>query len=106
MDEHWLSTKTGSGKELNLRMYDANEKIWKMMWQHTSRFKVKDLRAEVREGQRLYLWQVYPMIPEKRIYFEQYAQGHWARIDMRYDEQSAEWVNTFKLEAIREDCQS
>ena len=96
--------REGSGMGMNVRMYDPEEQVWKMMWQHTRNALVMDLRSELREQDRLYLWQVYPEVPERRVYFEVYGDGHWARIEEKVSEESGEWEPSVKLEATQRTC--
>jgi hypothetical protein len=93
-----------SGIGVNVRMWDADKKVWKMMWQHTGKNEVKDLRSQVRGEGRLVLWQVYPMAPERKIYFESYEDGSWARIEEKVDETTEKWVPSIRLLATARPC--
>jgi hypothetical protein len=52
----------GPVRGVNVRMYDPDDGVWKMMWIASPTRQVQDLRAEVREGV-LTMWQLYPERP-------------------------------------------
>jgi len=96
--------RPSSGIGINVRMWDVDDKLWKMMWQHTERNDVRDLRSQVRDDGRLALWQVYPLAPERKIYFEQYQDGEWSRIEDTLDETTEKWLPSIRLYATPALC--
>lgn len=93
-----------SGGGINIRTWDAEEGLWKTAWIHTGGLIVQDLRQQVLEDGRLHLWQVYPDVPERNVWFETYDNGEWARITQVRDEETGAWVNAVKLYARRASC--
>ncbi|GJL97731.1 MAG: hypothetical protein DHS20C06_15480 [Hyphobacterium sp.] len=93
-----------SGAGVNIRIWDADEGIWKTAWHNTASNQVLDLRQQVLEDGRLHLWQVYPEGSDRNIWFETYENGEWARITQARDEDSGEWVNSVSLYARPADC--
>ena len=47
---------------INVRMYDADQGLWKLMWISSATHQIQQLRAEVRDGV-LTMWQVHPERP-------------------------------------------
>lgn len=94
-----------SGAGINIRIYAPEAGLWKTAWRYTSNNEVRELHQQMRDGQ-LWLRQVYPEAPERRVYFETYENGEWARISLRFDEESQEWVNALKLHAVPAACDS
>ena len=93
---------TNASRGVNVRMYDTDEKIWKMMWIATTGKTVQDLRAEVRDG-TLTMWQVHPDRPDFKAIFNVHDEDHWERISFTPDDEG-NWVRQFKLAAIRIQC--
>ena len=91
-----------ASRGINVRMYDPEEKIWKMMWIATSGKTVQDMRAEVRDD-ILTMWQVHPDRPDFKAIFNVYDKNHWERISFTRDD-NGNWVRQFKLAATRIDC--
>ncbi|MEX0943795.1 MAG: hypothetical protein WD002_14760 [Pseudomonadales bacterium] len=87
---------------INVRMYDPEEKLWKMMWIATSGKTVQDLRAEMRDGV-LTMWQVHPPRPDFKATFHVADEDHWHRISYVPSE-DGEWVPQYKLAATRLPC--
>lgn len=87
---------------INVRMYDPDEEIWKMMWIANSNRTVQDLRAQVRDG-KLTMWQVYPDRPDFKAVFNVHDSDHWQRISFTHDDEG-NWVRQFKLAATRIEC--
>ncbi|GLQ23785.1 hypothetical protein GCM10007853_16590 [Algimonas ampicilliniresistens] len=99
----WWHTPKDSG--INIRLYDETGDLWKTAWTHTANLQTKELHQKFDpETGRMKLWQVYPEGDERRIYFETYADGGWARIDGRKDEDTGEWRDSIKLEAVPTPC--
>lgn len=90
------------GGGINVRMFDDDEKVWKMMWIATAGKVVQDLRAEMKDGV-LTMWQVYPDRPDFRATFHVEDQDHWHRISYIPDDNRG-WVPQFKLAASRLPC--
>lgn len=88
---------------VNVRLYDAEAGIWKMMWISTTGAQVQDLRAEMRDG-KLTMWNVYPEQIESLADFTVEDADHWHRISYVKDE-AAGWIPQFKLSATRIPCE-
>ncbi len=93
-----------AGRGVNVRMYDADESIWKMMWVGTMSYTVQDLRAETRNG-KLTMWQVHPARPAFKAEFIVHDDIRWERVSYTHDE-NGNWVRQFKLAATRVPCRS
>lgn len=87
---------------INVRMYDPDEQIWKLMWIANSNRTVQDLRAQMRDG-KLTMWQVYPDRPDFKAVFNVHDEDHWERIAFTHDDEG-NWVRQFKLAATRIAC--
>lgn len=87
---------------VNVRMYDVEESVWKMMWISTNGKQVQDLRAEMRDG-KLTMWNVYPERIKSLADFTIEDADHWHRISYVKDD-ADEWVPQFKLRATRIPC--
>ena len=96
--------REGSGAGINIRLWDAASGQWHTAWHYTANNEVRELRQEVREDGLMWLWQVYPEAPERRVFFEVYEDGEWARISQVQDEATGEWVNSVRLHARPADC--
>lgn len=92
-----------AGAGINIRIYDTDEGRWETAWHYTANHEVRELHQQLREDGRLWLWQVYPEAPERRVWFENYGNGEWARISQRQTSDGA-WVNAVKLYARRASC--
>ena len=55
---------------VNIRMYDPEEGLWKLMWMHTEDLVPTELRSQVKDDGNMYLWRVYPTPDDRKIYFE------------------------------------
>ncbi|MEM6707105.1 MAG: hypothetical protein AAF690_30660, partial [Acidobacteriota bacterium] len=70
--DEWYDPDPGldpsSGRGVNVRLYDPEEKLWKMMWIATVGKQTQDLRAQVQDG-KLVMWQVHPERPGFRAEF-------------------------------------
>ncbi|MBI1236842.1 MAG: hypothetical protein GC188_09190 [Alphaproteobacteria bacterium] len=93
-----------AGAGINIRLYDEAESRWETAWHYTANHEVRELHQQLREDGRLWLWQVYPEAAERRVWFENYGNGEWARITQVRDEETGAWVNAVKLYARRASC--
>ena len=91
------------GRGINVRMYDPDEGLWKMMWISTSGKQVTDLRAQVIDGV-LTMWQVNPGGANTRSEFKVADDDHWVRTSYVPGEKEGEWLPQFKLSASRIPC--
>ena len=98
--DEWFDPQAGNG--INVRMYDAEEKIWHMMWVSTNGKQVQDLRAQVREG-TLTMWQAYPERPNWHAEFSSIDACTWAREDGVTKD--GDWQPRFRLVATKRNCQ-
>ncbi len=89
---------------VNVRYYDDQAAVWKMMWISDTGRQVQDLRAELRDG-KLTMWQVYPERPDFLADFTVENPDHWYRISYVKDE-AGEWTPQYKLRASRIACGS
>lgn len=87
----------------NVRTYDPDAGLWKMMWIALPGRQVQDLRAQVRDG-TLTMWQVYPERPGWKAEFEVTDADHWARISYVQDPETGEWSPQYRLAATRLPC--
>ena len=102
--DEWIDPQPDTGGlGTNVRLYDAEEGVWKMMWISTAGHQVQDLRAEIRAGE-LTMWQVYPARPGWKAVFELIDEDRWARVSYQQDEQD-DWQPQFRLEATRQPCE-
>ena len=93
-----------ASRGVNVRYYDADAALWKMMWISTAGKQVQDLRAAVQDG-LLTMWQVYPERPGWKAVFVVEDADRWHRIS--YNETApGVWVEEFKLAATRVLCGS
>lgn len=89
---------------VNVRYFNAETGRWSMVWQPT-RGAPSILEAEQGEDGVLRMWQVTPEpASERRIWFEVYGDGHWARIDGPVDE-DGNFTPQYKLEAFAVPCE-
>jgi hypothetical protein len=86
---------------VNVRTFDPNEGLWKMMWISLPERQVQDLRAEVRKGV-LTMWQVYPERADWKAEFDIVDADHWARV--AYIREGDEWTPQYRLAATRIPC--
>lgn len=92
----------GSGRGVNVRMYDPETEEWDMMWISSLSNQVQDLRAKQTDGV-LTMWQEYPERPDFRAEFEVIDDDNWRRIS--YGKSAdGEWVKQFMLSASRIAC--
>jgi hypothetical protein len=91
------------GRGINVRMYDSDEGLWKMMWISTSNKQVTDLRAQMVDGV-LTMWQVSPAGAKTKSVFEVLDEDHWTRTAYVPTEKEDEWLPQFKLTASRIPC--
>lgn len=104
--DEWFDPDPGldinANRGINIRMWDAKDNEWDMMWVHSGGRQVQDLRAKVIDG-KLTMWQVYPERAGFRAEFERLGPDNWQRVT--YAPNSAgEWEPTFKLVASRIAC--
>ena len=99
--DEWLDPQGGKG--VNVRLYDAQEKLWKMMWIATSGLQVQDLRAGFQNG-KLTMWQVYPERPGWKAVFSRENAHTWSRVAYQQNE-TGDWLPQFKLMARRVGCE-
>lgn len=88
---------------VNVRTFDPQAGLWKMMWISLPERQVQDLRAEVRDG-TLTMWQVYPERPGWKAEFETLDDDHWTRISYLQDPGTGEWTPQYRLAASRIPC--
>jgi hypothetical protein len=86
---------------VNIRMYDPDEQIWKLMWMRTDDLVPTELRSQVGDDGNMRLWRVYPTPDERKIWFDIYDKDHWARLDYQQGESDDGWVPKYKLDAMR-----
>ncbi|HSM35152.1 MAG TPA: hypothetical protein VK837_02035 [Longimicrobiales bacterium] len=105
--DEWFDLDTRNDRPpvrgVNVRIFDPNEELWKMMWIAEPGYQVQDLRAEVRDGV-LTMWQVYPDRPGWKAEFEVTDADHWARIAYVQEEEGGAWTPQFRLAASRVPC--
>ena len=105
--DEWFDPDTTAGRQpgagVNVRMYDPDEDVWKMMWVSRPGHTVQDLRAEMRDGV-LTMWQLHPERPGWKAEFERIDADRWARVGYQQDEQSGEWQPQSRLVATRIPC--
>ena len=97
----------GTGRGVNIRMYDPDSEIWTMSWVHTNNpTSVLLLEAEEVDG---LMWMYQMDDPETRFAgrktsFHVVDEDNWYRIDERTDDGGETWFKTLKLEATRRVC--
>ena len=106
IEDEWYGIDPGIAHDaprgVNVRMWDAEDQEWDMMWVHTMGRKVQDLRAKFIDG-KLTMWQVYPEREDFKAYFERTGPDTWHRIHLKKDE-AGEWQPLYKLAATRIPC--
>lgn len=101
--DEWVDPASGTANQgVNVRLFDPEASLWKMMWISTAGRQVQDLRAAVREG-KLTMWQVYPERPGWKAEFEEIDADRWARVAYQQDDEGT-WQPQFRLEATRQPC--
>jgi len=101
--DEWIDPdSTQGGLGVNVRIYDPQQQIWKMMWVATSSLQVQDLLAKMIDG-KLTMWQVYPPRDGWKAEFNQLGNKRWERISYQQDADGA-WQPQFRLVATREPC--
>ncbi len=101
--DEWNDPQPGTGGlGVNVRMYDPEEGVWKMMWVSTAGHQVQDLRAQVKDGV-LTMWQVYPERPGWKAEFEVLDDNRWARVSYQLNG-DGQWQPQFRLVATRTAC--
>ena len=88
---------------VNVRTYDPQARLWKVMWISLPARQVQDMRAQLRDG-IFTLWQVHPERPDWRAEFEVQDEDHWARVSYVRDGPNGEWSRQFRLAATRIPC--
>lgn len=103
IQDEWFDPNPNSPSSgINVRMYDADQNLWKMMWISTTSKQVQELHAQTIDGV-LTMWQVMPERPGWKAEFEVLDDCRWARAD--YVEQSAgDWQPQFRLVATKRGC--
>jgi hypothetical protein len=89
---------------VNVRFYDDQEALWKMMWISSSGRQVQDLRANFIEG-KLTMWQVYPPREGWKAEFEVIDGGRWSRTSFLRNDAGV-WQPQFRLVATRTLCEN
>lgn len=106
IEDEWfnpdLAQDRSGNRGVNVRIYDPDDKVWKIMWIATAGKTVTDLRARVEDGV-LTLWQVSPERPDFKAIFQVDDADHWARISYTHDDKG-NWVRQYKLAATRISC--
>ena len=106
IEDEWYGVDPGldpaTSRGVNVRMWDAEDQEWDMMWVHSQGRAVQDLRAKVIDG-KLTMWQVYPERADFKAYFERTGPDSWHRIHLKKDD-NGEWQPLFKLAATRIPC--
>ena len=106
--DEWFDTDPGldpnSPRGVNVRFYDDQESVWKMMWISDAGRSVLDLRAEMRND-KLTMWQVYPNEIDLVADFTVEDEDHWYRVSYTKND-DGDWVPQFKLRATRIPCES
>lgn len=90
---------------VNVRLFDPDEGLWKMMWIAEPTRVVQDLRAELRDGV-LTMWQVHPERTGWKAEFERIDADRWARVSYVQDAATGEWTPQFRLAATRVPCEA
>jgi hypothetical protein len=99
--DEWIDPDpTRGGRGINVRMYDPDEGLWKMMWISTRGKQVQDLRAQLRDGV-MTMWNVDRA--GWKAEFEMLGNTAWARADYQQNE-AGDWVPQFRLVATRQGC--
>ncbi len=88
---------------INVRFYDDQESLWKMMWISSSGRQVQDLRAKLIQG-KLTMWQVHPPREGWKAEFEVIDSGSWSRTSYLRNDNGV-WQPQFKLVARRTLCE-
>ena len=88
---------------VNIRMYNPETERWHLMWQYTKDKAVTELSSKVETDGKMHLDWVPPK-PDRKIWFEVYGPGHWARLDHRKNEKTGKFEPKYKLEAFRVPC--
>lgn len=99
--DEWIDPDPTRGSHgVNVRMYDPDEGLWKMMWISTRGKNIQDLRAQMRDGV-MTMWNVDRT--GWKAEFEILNNTAWARADYQQDE-AGNWVPQFRLVATRRTC--
>ncbi|NKC01087.1 MAG: hypothetical protein GKR90_21690 [Pseudomonadales bacterium] len=102
IEDEWFDADPKNGNSgINVRMFDAEDGDWKMMWISSSTKQVQDLRAKTIDG-TLTMWQVYPEREGWKAEFEVLSNCQWQRVDYTKNEDG--WQRKFKLVASRREC--
>lgn len=93
---------------INVRIYDPEEAVWKLMWMTADKPDPTILRSRVKEDGFMHLWRTHPSEDTRIIHFEVYPEGGengeaWARYD-QYKEDDGSYVMKFKFEAHKVEC--
>ena len=106
IEDEWYDIDPGLnpevGRGVNVRMWDAEDGEWDMMWVHSRSRQVQDLRAKVID-ETLTMWQLTPERPGFRAIFERVGPDSWYRIAYQTNE-AGEEEPTYKLLATRIPC--
>ncbi len=100
--DEWFDPHQGS-KGVNVRIFDPEENLWKMMWISAPAYQVQDLRAKERDGV-MTMWQVHPERSGWHAEFEQLGPCRWARVDFQEDASGVPQPR-FRLVATRAACE-
>ncbi len=94
------------GRGVNVRMYDPEQGLWEMTWQHTDLSGVRRLRAR-KEGDRVVMWQLNEdgsRFEARRTAFHDISENSWKRTDWFSQDGGATWRKALLLEATRVPC--
>lgn len=93
------------GRGINTRMYDTQNQVWQMAWQHTALDHVRLLQAR-RDGDEVEMWQLNPdgsRFEARRTRFHDISENSWVRTD-QLTRDGETWGNALRLEATRLGC--
>lgn len=97
----------GTGRGVNVRMFNPESGIWTMTWIHTrAPGTVLQLESEYRDG---VMWMYQMEYPDtratgRRTSFHIVDPDHWYRVDEYSDDGGATWTKRLKLSATRRTC--
>lgn len=101
-DEWFDPNPNQESRGINIRMYDEQTDLWKMMWISTTGKQVQELHARRIDGV-LTMWQVHPERVGWKAEFEILNNCVWARSDF-VQQDSEDWQPQFRLVATERDC--
>jgi hypothetical protein len=98
-----LALDPASGGGVNVRLFDPDAGVFKMMWIATGQRQVTELTAQLEDGV-LTMRQVYPERDDFYAEFFVEDENNWHRIDYRRDDESGAWRRNVRLNATRLPC--